>query len=160
LPAPEGDAYAVHKYEAPEGEVETLIAGIWTDVLKVERVGRHDNFFALGGHSLLAMHVIERMRKAGLQVDVRGLFATPTVAEFAAGVNTDAMGVVVPENRIPAGCVKITPEMLPLIDLTEEEIERVVSTVSGGAANVQDIYPLAPLQEGIFFHHLMATAGD
>ena len=76
LPAPEADAYAVRGYEAPQGEMETQLAAIWAEVLKLERVGRHDNFFELGGHSLLAVTLIERMRRQGLQVDVRALFAT------------------------------------------------------------------------------------
>jgi len=61
LPAPEGDAYAVSGYEEPQGEMEKQLAEIWAEVLQVERVGRHDNFFALGGHSLLVLRVISRL---------------------------------------------------------------------------------------------------
>ncbi|MGB0008452.1 MAG: amino acid adenylation domain-containing protein [Candidatus Sulfotelmatobacter sp.] len=160
LPAPEADAYAVRAYEAPQGEIETALAAIWGDVLKLDRVGRHDNFFQLGGHSLLAVILIERLRRKGLQVDVRALFAASTLAELAATVEAKANIIAIPPNRIPAGCTALTPEMLPLATLTQDEIDQVVESVPGGVANVQDIYSLAPLQEGILFHHLMSGEGD
>src|SRR6202041_200574 len=55
LPAPEDDAYGERAYEAPEGPIETAIAAIWSELLHLERIGRHDNFFELGGLSLLAV---------------------------------------------------------------------------------------------------------
>ncbi|MCL8489479.1 non-ribosomal peptide synthetase, partial [Bradyrhizobium denitrificans] len=161
LPAPEGTAFAVQAYEPPQGEIEEAVARIWAELLGVERIGRHDNFFALGGHSLLAVTLVERMRRAGIAADIRTLFATPSLAALAAaGGGGGAVMVTVPANLIPAGCERITPEMLPLVTLSQVEIDRIAAAVPGGFANIQDIYPLAPLQEGILFHHLLGGEGD
>ncbi|WP_394828309.1 amino acid adenylation domain-containing protein [Pendulispora albinea] len=160
LPAPGALAYTSRRYEAPQGEVESILAELWSESLHREGVGRHDNFFELGGHSLTAVTLMEKMRRRGLTASVRSLFAASTLSEFAAAVGREAPPVVVPPNAIPSDCPLITPAMLPLVALTAAEIERLVAGVDGGARNVQDIYPLAPLQEGILFHHLMATQGD
>ncbi len=162
LPAPEGDAYGAREYEAPQGETEQTLAGIWAELLKVDQIGRHDNFFELGGHSLLAVTLIARMRQIGLNIDVRALFTAPTLAGLAALADNGSHfeQLVIPANRIPVGCTAITPDLLPLVSLSQADIDRITAAVPGGATNVQDIYPLAPLQEGILFHHLMESEGD
>ncbi|WP_031286052.1 non-ribosomal peptide synthetase, partial [Pseudomonas chlororaphis] len=159
LPAPDREALLSRGFEAPQGAVEIALARIWSELLKVEQVGRHDHFFELGGHSLLAVSLIERMRQIGLSADVRALFSQPSLAALAAAVGS-GREIQVPANRIGADCQRITPELLPLLELQQAEIDRIVAQVPGGVANVQDIYPLAPLQEGILYHHLSAGQGD
>ncbi|WP_420127936.1 non-ribosomal peptide synthase/polyketide synthase, partial [Longimicrobium sp.] len=91
LPAPEGDAYVTRGYEAPSSDAETPVAGIWAEVLGVERVGRRDHFFELGGHSLVAVRVISRVREAlGVEAQAGDLFERPVLADFARGLQTAA----------------------------------------------------------------------
>ncbi|CAJ5862780.1 non-ribosomal peptide synthetase [Burkholderia pseudomallei] len=160
LPAPADDAYARAEYEAPRGAREEALAAIWRELLHVERVSRHDNFFELGGHSLLAIGVIERMRREGLHTDVRSIFNAQTLSDLAARAQTDDRSIQAPPNLIPARATRITPGMLPLVALTQTQIDMLAVQVEGGAANIQDIYPLAPLQEGMVFHHLLHAESD
>ncbi|KAK3806262.1 MAG: Non-ribosomal peptide synthetase module [Benniella sp.] len=159
LPAPDSDAFAREIYEKPRGEVETVVAQIWAEVLKLDRVSRNDNFFALGGHSLLAVQMIERLRRTGLTISVSGLFKTPTLSTLVQSLDVHR-ACDAPKNLITPHITTITPEMLPLITLSQTDIDRIINLVPGGVANVQDIYALSPLQEGFLFHHLFATEGD
>jgi aryl carrier-like protein len=101
LPAVDAETYARRGYEPPVGEIEIKLARIWADLLKVERVGRWDNFFELGGHSLLAVSMIERMRREGLQTDVRTLFTAPTLATLVSAMTDVGDIVQVPSTNIP-----------------------------------------------------------
>ncbi|HVH11654.1 MAG TPA: condensation domain-containing protein, partial [Longimicrobium sp.] len=83
LPAPAFDA-AGEAYVAPRTAAEEVLAGIWAEVLRVERVGIRDRFFELGGHSLLATRVVARVREVfGIELPLRAVFEGPTVAELA-----------------------------------------------------------------------------
>jgi natural product biosynthesis luciferase-like monooxygenase protein len=83
-------AVAAHEeksFVVPRVPAEELIAGIWTDVLSLQRVGIHDNFFDLGGHSLLAIQVISRLRDAfQVQLPLHTLFQCPTIAGLASAI--------------------------------------------------------------------------
>jgi amino acid adenylation domain-containing protein/non-ribosomal peptide synthase protein (TIGR01720 family) len=84
LPEPGTAAESGGGYVAPRTPAEELLAGIWAEVLRRDRVGVEDDFFALGGHSLLATRTVARVREAfGVELTVRALFEAPTVAALA-----------------------------------------------------------------------------
>jgi amino acid adenylation domain-containing protein len=72
------------RFTAPQEPAEELLAGIFAEVLHVKRVGADDNFFELGGHSLLATQVISRLRRHGVELPLRVVFAQPVVRQLAA----------------------------------------------------------------------------
>ena len=159
LPAPDTDALAAREYEAPQGDMEIALANLWAELLNVQQVGRHDHFFELGGHSLLAVSLMGRLRRLGWSADVKVLFGQPTLSALAAALGS-GREVAVPANGIAADCTHITPAMLPLVQLDQPAIDRIVACIPGGAANVQDIYPLAPLQAGMLYQHRATPSGD
>src|ERR1700728_4613707 len=101
LPAPDADAFSVRGYEPPQGEMETRLAQIWPEGLKLERVGRHDNFFELGGHSLLAVRVVTRLRQTlGVEVAIRDLFAHPVLAGLGRVLESAACSLLPPISSV------------------------------------------------------------
>ncbi len=91
LAAAAPDRPAARPYTAPQSDAERLVAGVWSEVLAVPRVGREDDFFDLGGHSLLATQVVLRLREAlAIELPLRALFEAPTVAGLARAVEAAA----------------------------------------------------------------------
>jgi amino acid adenylation domain-containing protein len=105
LPVPEMQPIEQAGYEAPRDDLERHLTEIWAQVLKVPKVGLHDNFFVLGGHSLLATQVIARVSQAGLgQLVVRTLFDSPTIARLAAAIRSLPSGSVT-QSENPIGSI-------------------------------------------------------
>jgi acyl-coenzyme A synthetase/AMP-(fatty) acid ligase/acyl carrier protein len=97
LPKPEVETKV--QYAGPQTAVEETLCGIWSDVLGVEKIGIHDNFFDLGGSSLSAFRVISRIRKAlDIEVPLLSLFETGTISEFAKRIEGSKKSV--PHRRI------------------------------------------------------------
>jgi acyl carrier protein len=87
LPPPESGSEASDKYVAPRTPMEEILATIWSEVLKVQKVGINDNFFELGGHSLLATQLVAQIRdRLEIELPLRQLFNSATLAELAQGL--------------------------------------------------------------------------
>jgi amino acid adenylation domain-containing protein len=98
LPAPEVDAILTRGYELPQGDTEERLAEIWAKVLKVERVGRNDNFFDLGGHSLLMAQVQAIVsREFNTKLSIVELFQYPTTRSLARHMSTPSSSSARPQ---------------------------------------------------------------
>jgi acyl carrier protein len=107
-------------FAAPTTAVEEILANIWSEVLKLDKVGTHDNFFHLGGHSLLATQIVSRIRRAfGIELPLRRLFETPTVAEMA---------VIITESQAQRANEAELAEILHDVEArTEEEAQKILA---------------------------------
>ncbi|MGH2620735.1 MAG: amino acid adenylation domain-containing protein, partial [Anaerolineales bacterium] len=133
------------QYVAPRTDTETQLAQIWAEVLRVERIGIHDNFFALGGDSILAIQVASRARQHGFTLTPREIFQHQTVATLVqVATHTKEIG---PAER--GGRVGIP--RFPLAEIDADAIEQLLVE----DPSIEDIYPVAPMQEGMLFHTLM-----
>ncbi|WP_268250380.1 non-ribosomal peptide synthetase [Lentzea cavernae] len=119
---------------APSTDVERALAAVWSQVLGVERVGVHDNYFELGGDSIISLQVVARAREAGLELKIADLFTHQTIQQIAAHTGVAA------DSQVSA---------TPLADL-----EPLKARVPGAV----DAYPLSPMQQGMLFHVLEAPA--
>lgn len=107
LPAPETVKTERREYTAPRTAVEKILSRIWAEVLNVERVSIHDNFFGLGGDSILSLQLITQARRAGLELAPRQLFQYQAIAELA-NVATTRQPVSAQQGLV-TGAVSLTP---------------------------------------------------
>ncbi|HEU4562015.1 MAG TPA: condensation domain-containing protein, partial [Longimicrobium sp.] len=119
-------ASAEDRYVAPRTRVEDVLAGIWAEVLRLERVGVEESFFELGGHSLLATRIVSRVRERfGVELPLRALFEGPTVAEMAGRVDEmrraelPVLPPVVPTGRAGTLPLSFAQERLWFLDRLE-----------------------------------------
>ncbi|UGQ48158.1 non-ribosomal peptide synthetase [Massilia endophytica] len=107
LPQPEaGDLVTGAAYEAPRTAAELMVASVWAEVLRRDRIGAADHFFSLGGHSLLGVQVVSRLRRAGMAVTLAELFARPVLRDFAAALPAGQQAAA-PELQAFAGAVPV-----------------------------------------------------
>jgi len=119
-------------YIAPRTAVEEVVAGIWSELLHVERVGVTDNFFDLGGHSLLATQLISRLRETfQLELPLRSLFEATTVSELACRI--EAAGR---EAQTDAG--RIAELILQLNQLSDDQASAMLAQRTALATDYTD----------------------
>ena len=97
-------------FKEPCNEIERMLAQIWAEALRLDRVGVHDNFFELGGDSILAIQIISRANQAGLQLSAKQIFQNQTIAELAAV--TGSAGKIEEEQSLVTGPAPLTPIQL------------------------------------------------
>jgi amino acid adenylation domain-containing protein len=109
-------------FVAPRSRAEEKLAAIWAQLLNLDQVGIHDNFFDLGGHSLLATQVVSRLREAfHIELPLRTLFENPTVAELAEQIQAQTKDMA-PENMANL--------LADLESLSDEEAQRLYARES------------------------------
>jgi len=106
-------------WAAPKGDMETVLAGVWQNVLRVERIGRHDNFFEMGGQSLLALRAVAALREAlKVELPVQKLFAYPVLADLARAIERDARGTMTGALATLPGVISARPEGMLITKLS------------------------------------------
>ncbi|MDK1288429.1 non-ribosomal peptide synthetase [Pseudoalteromonas umbrosa] len=154
----------MHEFKAPQTDKEQILVNAWSEVLNLDsdKISTLANFFELGGHSLLVVKLVSAVQKLGWELTVQSVFGAANLAELAEELKLANQSDVyqTPANAIPESCEIITPEMLPLINLSQREIDHIASQVPDGMKCIKDIYPLTPLQEGMLYHHMLDPEED
>lgn len=134
-------------YVAPRNEIETTLAKIWAEVLHLDRVGIHDNFFTIGGDSILSLQIVAKAHRAAIKVSPKLVFQHHTVAAIAAAL----------EEAVPMPNEPVVSEQAVFskpFALAGGYEERVQTVLAARGEELEDLYPASPIQQGMLFHSL------
>ncbi|HEX6036759.1 non-ribosomal peptide synthetase [Longimicrobium sp.] len=151
LPAPEpGAARSADAYVEPRTHAERVMAQLWAEVLRLERVGIHDNFFALGGDSILSIQIIARAAQLGVRVTPKQMFVHQTIADLAA-VATDA-GPQAEQGPV-TGDVPLTPVQHWFFDQQHPDVAWFNLSLLFDAPGGLDADALQAAADAVLAHH-------
>jgi amino acid adenylation domain-containing protein/non-ribosomal peptide synthase protein (TIGR01720 family) len=151
LPPPEPLKTEGGEYTTPCTAAEKILSRIWAEVLNVERVSVHDNFFALGGDSILSMQLITQARRAGLHLTPRQLFQYQTIAELA-NVATSRQPVSA-QQGIVTGAAPLTPIQHWFFEQNSSDMHHFNLAVMLEARQTLDAKALATAAARLLDHH-------
>ncbi len=146
LPDPEqAQTSQRNAYVAPRNDVEATLAQIWADVLHLDRVGIHDNFFSIGGDSILCLQIVAKAHRAGVKVSPKLVFQHHTVAAIVDALEEADLVPSEPTSK------EEEAEPFALAGIDPEQVQNVITTRGG---ELEDLYPASPIQQGMLFHSL------
>ncbi|RCJ23039.1 non-ribosomal peptide synthetase [Nostoc sp. ATCC 43529] len=128
-------------YIAPTTSAQKALAQIWTQVLRIERVGIYDNFFELGGDSIRSIQVLAKSQERGLNFSLQQLFQHQTIYELVQEVNITE----------PSSLLTQKTEKFSLITASDG-LRPAVGDRQKLPLDIEDAYPLARIQAGVIFH--------
>lgn len=148
LPSIDANASARCEFVAPANQEERAVVAAFADALGLDRISANESFFRLGGDSIRAIQVAARLRQAGYEVTPRQLFERPSAAELAPILSRlgDANAQATETERT----LQALSPNFALAELDQKE----VASICCEHGDVEDIYPLTPMQEGMHFHAL------
>jgi acyl carrier protein len=113
---------------APRTPLEELLAGIWRQVLEIEEIGIHENFFRIGGHSLLATQLLVQLQEVlEIEIPLQIIFDAPTIAGLAEAIMADEHNQASIEHTIEL--------LLSVTEMSEEAVETLLQSASAGAGD-------------------------
>jgi amino acid adenylation domain-containing protein len=153
---PELEIKADDKHVAPASPEEKALVECWSAVLKVDKIGITDNYFALGGDSIKSIQISSKLRGRGYETSLKDIFTHQTIRELALRL--------APVNAAPSHEAEVTRDIQPgkliVADLTSPEIPPQLLEKLQEVYQIEDIYTLSPMQEGMLFHALIDNGQD